>query len=92
MQTVPAVPYALMSHANSFEIGAHLGGLTTQQTNDEIASIAGAIARALHVRKAIRKRCVTGIRSRSLSVEGRLFAEDRNLIEQWATEAAERFG
>ena len=91
VQTVPSVLYVLMSHADSFE-SAIISAVNDTKDNDTIASIVGAIVGALHGRTAIRKRWVTGIRSRSLSVDGGLFAEDRNLIEQLATEAAERFG
>lgn len=91
LQTVPAVLYVLMSHADSFE-SAMIAAVNDTKDNDTIASITGAMLGALHGQRAVRQRWIDGIRSSSLAVCGSFAGNDRTIIRQLARDAAHRFG
>lgn len=87
-QTIPAVLYTLMCHADSFE-SAIIAAVNDTKDNDTIAAIVGAFLGALHGRAAIRDRWLIGIRSTSLRAANREF--DRMVIEELFRAAALRF-
>jgi ADP-ribosylglycohydrolase len=90
IQSVPAVLYVLMHHADSFE-SAVIAAVNDTKDNDTVASIVGAFTGALHGRRAIRRRWIDGISSASLRPAISERQEDRDLIERLAQQAAERF-
>ena len=90
VQSVPAVLYVLMHHADSFE-SAVIAAVNDTKDNDTAASIVDAFVGALHGRNAIRRRWVEGISSASLAAPGELREDDRSRIERLAQQAAEHF-
>ena len=90
IQSVPAVLYVLMHHADSYE-SAVIAAVNDTKDNDTAASIVGAFAGALHGRRAIRRRWIEGISSASLAAPGGPREDDRSFIERLARQAAERF-
>ena len=89
-QTVPAVLYTLMCHADSFE-SSIIAAVNDTKDNDTVAAIVGALTGALHGEQIIRRRWIDGIRSYSLKISGRSSRPDREVLQQMATEAAIRF-
>ena len=89
VQSVPAVLYVLMHHADSFE-SAVIAAVNDTKDNDTAASIVGAFAGALHGQRAIRRRWIEGIASASLAAPGER-EDDRSRIERLAQQATEHF-
>lgn len=88
LQSVPAILYILMHHADSFE-SAVIAAVNDTKDNDTVASVIGAFLGALHGRRAVRQKWVDGITSFSLG-DPRA-ARDRAAIERLARQAAEKF-
>lgn len=88
LQSVPAILYILMHHADSFESSV-IAGVNDTKDNDTIASVIGALLGALHGRRAIRQKWIDGVSSCSLG-DGR-GATDRAVIERLARQAAQKF-
>jgi ADP-ribosylglycohydrolase len=86
LQSVPAVLYLLMSHADNFE-AAVVAAVNETQDNDTIASIVGAILGALHGRKTVPRRWLDGITSSVVAPPG----PDRETILRLAGLAVARF-
>ncbi len=90
LQTVPAVLYALMCHADSFE-SSIIAAVNDTKDNDTIAAIVGAYVGAIHGKRAIRSRWIDGIRSYSLKIPGRETISDRDVMLEMAVRAREKF-
>lgn len=90
LQTVPAVLYTLMCHADSFE-SSMIASVNDTKDNDTIAAIVGAIVGAIHGSRAIRRRWLDGIRSYSLQPKRQQSLSDREIIEKMSAEAVDRF-
>ncbi|MEZ6041787.1 MAG: ADP-ribosylglycohydrolase family protein [Planctomycetaceae bacterium] len=90
LQTVPAVLYTMMCHADSFE-SAIITAVNDTKDNDTIAAIVGAFVGAIHGLSSIRQRWIHGIRSYSLKIPGRTSQSDRDVVMRMATEAALHF-
>ena len=90
VQTVAAVLYVLMCHADSYE-SAIIASVNDTKDNDTIAAIVGAFLGALHGKSAIRQRWLDGIRSYSLAVEGRESMSDLEVMYRLSEEAETRF-
>lgn len=90
LQTVPAVLYILMHHADSFE-SAVIAAVNETKDNDTIAAIVGAIVGALHGRDRVRQKWIDGIRSKSLGVENLTLLDDQEVVIRMASQAARRF-
>lgn len=88
LQSVPAILYILMHHADSFE-SAVIAAVNDTKDNDTIASVIGAFLGALHGRRAVRQKWVDGISSFSLG-DPRA-ASDRAATERLARQATEKF-
>jgi ADP-ribosylglycohydrolase len=88
LQSVPAILYILLHHADSFE-SAVIAAVNDTKDNDTIASVIGAMLGALHGRRAIRQKWLDGITSHSLGDPRG--ARDRAAIERLARQAAQRF-
>jgi hypothetical protein len=89
VQSIPAVLYVWMHHADSFEL-AVIAAVNDTKDNDTVASIVGAIAGALHGRRAIRRRWLDGITSTHLGEPGRA-ENDRSVIDRLTAQAVEQF-
>lgn len=88
LQSVPAILYILMHHADSFE-SAVIAAVNDTKDNDTIASVIGAMTGALHGRRVIRQKWLDGITSYSLGdARG---ASDRAVIARLARHAAQKF-
>jgi ADP-ribosyl-[dinitrogen reductase] hydrolase len=90
LQTVPAVLYILMHHADSFE-SAVIASVNETKDNDTIAAIVGAIVGALNGRDRVRQKWIDGIRSKSLGIEGLALLDDQEVVVRMANQAARRF-
>jgi ADP-ribosylglycohydrolase len=89
-QTVPAVLYVLMCHADSLEASI-IAAVNDTKDNDSVAAIVGALVGALHGKRAIRKKWIDGIRSYSLHANGLENVSDRIVIDKLCGKAVERF-
>ncbi|MDX1946672.1 MAG: ADP-ribosylglycohydrolase family protein [Pirellulaceae bacterium] len=87
-QSVPAILYILMHHADSL-VAAVIAAVNDTKDNDTVAAVVGAFTGALHGRRAIRHKWLDGISSKSLGDDSG--SPDRVLIERLARRAAERF-
>ena len=90
LQTIPAVLYVLMNHADNYE-SAVIAAVNDTKDNDTIASIVGAILGALHGRAVIPERWIEGITSSSIAGSDNPENTDRKVIERMAAEAIARF-
>jgi ADP-ribosyl-[dinitrogen reductase] hydrolase len=89
-QTVPAVLYVLMCHADSFEASI-IASVNDTKDNDSVAAIVGAFAGALHGKRAIRAKWLHGIRSYSLRINGLESLSDRDAMHQLCLDAVRKF-
>lgn len=89
MQSVPAILYILMHHADSLE-SAVIAAVNDTKDNDTIASVVGAFTGALHGRRVIRRRWLNGISSHSLWL-GKGDASDLAALERLTREARRQF-
>lgn len=89
-QTIPALLYVLMCHADSFE-STIITSVNDTKDNDSIAAIAGAFVGALHGKNRIRKRWFDGIRSYSLKCSGLETLSDREAISKLCQDAVSSF-
>lgn len=87
IQTVPAVLFVLMCHADSFE-SSIVAAVNDTKDNDTIAAIVGALVGALHGQRSIRRRWIAGIKSYSLKITGRESMSDREVMESMSEQAA----
>ncbi|MGB7324063.1 MAG: ADP-ribosylglycohydrolase family protein [Rubripirellula sp.] len=90
LQTVPAVIYTLMCHADDVT-SAIIAAVNDTKDNDTIAAIVGAYVGAVHGRSAIRRRWIDGIKSYSLGCQGMEDRSDRDVILELAKSAEEKF-
>ena len=86
LQSVPAILYILMQHADGLE-SAIISAVNDTKDNDTVASVVGAFTGALHGRRAIRQRWLAGISSSSITPN----ATDRETILRLTQSARERF-
>ncbi len=89
-QTIPAVLYVLMCHGDSFE-SAIISSVNDTKDNDSVAAIVGAIVGALHGRRAIRKKWLEGIHSKSLTIDGLESHSDREAMEELCRRSTKTF-
>jgi ADP-ribosyl-[dinitrogen reductase] hydrolase len=89
-QTVPAVLYVLMSHANSFE-SSIIASVNDTKDNDSVAAIVGALVGALHSKQVIRKKWLDGIRSYSLKANGMESLSDLQTMQTLCQRAVQKF-
>ncbi|WP_186775402.1 ADP-ribosylglycohydrolase family protein [Rubripirellula tenax] len=90
LQTVPAVLYTLMCHADDMT-SSLIAAVNDTKDNDTIAAIVGAYVGAIHGRKAIRGRWIDGITSYSLGCQGKESRCDRDVMIEMAEAAEEKF-
>ena len=90
LQTVPAVLYTLMCHADDVTCSL-IAAVNDTKDNDTIAAIVGAYVGAIHGRAKIRAKWIGGINSYSLHVRGYEAQSDQKAIEKMAEAAQEKF-
>ncbi len=89
-QTVPAVLYVLMCHADSFE-SSIIASVNDTKDNDSVAAIVGALVGALHGKQSIRKKWLNGIRSYSLKANGMESLSDLVTMQTLCQRAVQKF-
>lgn len=98
-QTVPAVLYIMMCHADSFE-SAIIAAVNDTKDNDTAAAIVGALAGARHGFRSVRRRWIDGIHSNCIANDRRRASQDqasgesndRRIIEQMIERLVQKFG
>lgn len=89
-QTVPAVLYVLMCHADSFE-SSIIASVNDTKDNDSVAAIVGAFVGALHGKRSIRKKWLSGIQSVSLRVRGLESHSDLEVMQKLSEKSVCQF-
>jgi ADP-ribosylglycohydrolase len=87
LQSVPAILYTLMHHADDLS-SAVIAAVNDTKDNDTVASVVAAFCGALHGRRAIRQKWIDGISSSSLKGPSE---SDRAIVERLTHEARARF-